>query len=198
MTDDNTLEKKVQKPERSRTWEGRLGRRHFRVQWNRENDTARLHFQAPFITNADPDGVGTPFSPDLAVEWERGKGTRAYGKYAERWGELQRGASVRVENALDDLELALAALRREWDKRQESLKSSLGTKKIPSQRVRIEYEIEEIEEPLNEEDPSQDAAEQAKTPLARDARKLQRLEILEALRQGSISLKEAEERLDQL
>ncbi len=198
MDNEYSLDKKERQAERSRTWEGRLGKRHFRLQWNQQSDAARLHFQAPFTTNEDPDGVGTPFTPDLGIVWERGRGTHAYGKYAERLGKLQSETAVRVESALEDLELALAALRKEWSKRRAALQPSQGAKGTLPQRVRIEFE-EEREEPLDDEDSSTGSPDQVISSLPINSeRETQRRAILEALRIGSISLEEAELQLDRL
>ena len=197
MQDENSLTHSEREREVSRTWEGRLGRRHFRLQWDRKPGAARLRFQAPFDVDDDPDGVGVPFSSDLGLVWERGRRTRLFGKYAERLNKLQREAPEALDKVIGDMETALSLLREELNKRAESIQSSSnGTVRSPAQRVRIEFEREA--DPLDE-----DLAESAEDEIVPSAstsgeRELRRRAILEEFRAGTITLEEAELRLNEL
>ena len=189
MQDDNSLTESER--EVSRTWEGRLGRRHFRVQWDRKPGAARLRIQAPFDVDEDPDGVGVPFASDLGFVWERGRRARLFGKYAERLNNLQRQAPEALDKVIGDMETALSLLREELNKRAESIQSSpKSAVRSPSQRVRIEFEREA--DPLDE-----DLADEI-IPSTSGERDMRRRAILEEFRAGAITLEEAELRLNEL
>jgi hypothetical protein len=205
MHDNNSLDEKIEQEEinestaeNARTWEGRLGRRRFRVRWHRGQQDASFHFQAPFTTDTDPDGVGVPFSPDLNVVWKRGKGAHASGPYADRLNNLQRELPDRIEKARQDLEEALNRLRQNWHNREPSdIESARSSKGILSQRVRIE--IEETEDPFPDIPPitSGNQASGSVVP-SNSERAIQRRIILEGVRSGTISLEEADRQLSEL
>ncbi len=196
MRDENSLTDKERKQEISRTWEGRLGRRRFRVQWDRKPGAARFRFQAPFAENNDPDGMGTPFAPDLGFVWERGRSAHVFGTYTERLNKLQREAPAVLDRVISDLETALETLRDGLHKRGEPIQppTPKSTKRTPSQRVRIEYE--ETTDPFDEDlSASADAQDFS---AASTERELRRRAILEAFRAGTISLEETEQQLNAL
>ena len=193
MQDDNALTDSEQ--EVSRTWEGRLGRRHFRVQWDRKPGAARLRFQAPFDVDDDPDGVGVPFSSDLGLVWERGRRAHLFGKYAERLKDLQREAPEALDKVIGDMETALSLLREELNKRAESIQSSSKSAvRSPAQRVRIEFEREA--NPLDE-DLTEDG-EIIPSANVDGEREVRRRAILEEFRTGTLTLEETEQRLNAL
>ncbi|GAC1370681.1 MAG: hypothetical protein NVSMB44_37890 [Ktedonobacteraceae bacterium] len=180
----------------SRTWEGRLGRRRFRVQWDRERDAARIRFQAPFTVDNDPDGVGVPFTPDLGFVWERGRPAHVFGRYAERLNKAQQEAPAALERVVGELENTLATLRENLKQRAEarSLQKSQASRRSSAQRVRIEYE--QTPNPLDE-DLTESGDEQA-FDIASGERESRRRTILEAFRAGTISLEETEQQLNEL
>ncbi len=189
MQDENSLTDGERERDVSRTWEGRLGRRHFRVQWDRKPGAARLRIQAPFDVDEDPDGVGVPFSSDLGFVWERGRRARLFGKYAERLNKLQRDAPEALDRVIGDMETALSLLRDELNKRAESIQSSPKVRSS-AQRVRIEFE--------READPLDEDVEDEIIPSASGEREALRRTILEEFRAGTITLEEAELRLNEL
>jgi len=102
---------------------------------------------------------------------------------------------------MSELEEALAALRQEWKKRQEQYHSSEGRQSPTAKRVPSEYN--EAEDPLEEKiaDSAPSASSSGAAPssqLSRDGRDAERRVILEELRTGSISVEEAEHRLNSL
>jgi hypothetical protein len=199
MSNKNFLEDSEREQENSRTWEGSLGRHHFRVRWSHGPNDTRFHFQAPFIASNDPDGMGVPFSTDLGFVWEHGRGVHAYGTYADRLGELRRETLTAVEKARSELEAALATLRRRWNRHQMTLQPSHNEGRSTVQRVRIEYqEVDEVDNSPSEELSADSAERLVSPPPSSDERTAQRRRILEEVRSGSISLEEAERRLSQL
>ncbi len=195
MDDRDALTESEREREVSRTWEGRVGRRHFRVQWDRKPGAARLRFQAPFEIDNDPDGVGVPFTSDLGVVWERGRRAQLFGKYAERLNKLQREAPEALEKVVGDMETALSLLREELNKRaiQSSDKSVVRSQ---GQRVRIEFE--RATDPLDED--LDESAEDEIIPAESTSgeREMRRRAILEEFRAGTITLEDAETRLNAL
>jgi hypothetical protein len=181
----------------SRTWEGRVGRRHFRVQWDQKPGAARLRFQAPFDVDDDPDGVGVPFSSDLGVVWERGRRAHLFGKYAERLNKLQREAPEALERVVGDMETALAALREELNKRAASIQSSEKSA-VRSQPQRVRIEIESTTDPLDEDLDESDEDEIVPSTSVNGERDMRRRAILEEFRAGTITLEETEARLNAL
>lgn len=197
MDDRDALTESERERAVSRTWEGRVGRRHFRVQWDRKPGAARLRFQAPFDVDDDPDGVGVPFASDLGVVWERGRRAHLFGKYAERLNKLQREAPEALEKVVGDMETALSLLREELNKRAESIQpSSKSAVRSQGQRVRIEIErtVDPLDEALDE------SAEDEIIPAESTSgeREMRRRAILEEFRAGTITLEDAETRLNAL
>lgn len=208
-----------------RTWEGNVGRHRFRVRWDRGPGHANVHFQGPFTEDGDPDGLGQTGTRDFGFHWDRHEGTRVYGEYEQRLNELRDkaervarkaaeqaqdyaekasrraretdweavGREVRtaIEKAMADLEDAFGQVRREWETRRPS-GSSTSESKPGAQRVRIEYD--------DEGDAMGGGAEAyAGTPgMSRDEAEAARRGILEELRNGAITLDEAERRLNEL
>jgi hypothetical protein len=126
-------------------------------------------------------------------------------RYAERtsrhvrdmdWEAIERDIRAAVEKAMDELEEALATIRSNWEKRQAkgdgTGKLDQGTK---AHRVRIEYD--HVEDPLADTAP-ESTFEATTTKISREERDAQRRVILEELRTGTISLEEAEQRLNDL
>jgi hypothetical protein len=85
MTNELASPTDGRRAEGARTWDGVIGRRRLRAQWQQGPGYFRLHMQKPFLENDDPDGMGLHFSPDLGCEWEDGQGLRLFG---------EQGASV--------------------------------------------------------------------------------------------------------
>ncbi|HEX8036579.1 MAG TPA: DUF4097 family beta strand repeat-containing protein [Ktedonobacterales bacterium] len=204
-----------------RGWEGTFGGQRFRVRWDRGPGKANFHFQGPFTTEEEAN-------KDFHFEWEKGRGARMYGEYEQKLNELRdkaeqvareaakqaqnqaetaarrvrstdweavgRDVRTAVERTMADLEEAFASLRREWETRRPNGGGSTGagTSRPASgaQRVRIEYD---------DEQGAQSAAESAAgaAPSGDDA-DAQRRTILEQLRAGTLSLDEAERRLNEL
>jgi len=203
MRDEDSMTDKERKREISRTWEGRVGRRRFRVQWDRRPGAARLRFQAPFTVDNDPDGMGTPFAPDLGFVWERGRSAHVFGRYTERLNKLQQEAPAALDKVIGDLETALETFREGLNRRAERGEPieppKKSSKRAPSQRVPIEFEesVDPFDEDLAESadrraSAAQDAIE------AREAREIRRRAILEAFRAGTVSLEETEQQLNEL
>lgn len=202
-----------------RVWEGGLGRHRFRVRWDRGPGRAGIHFQGPFTDDEDPDAMGRP-PQDFHFGWERGQGPRMSGEYEDRLNDLRDkaervarraaeqaqeyaeratrraretdwegiGREVRsaIERAMDDLEDTFNQLRRDWDSRRGSGRPPAGERPSGAQRVRIEHD----DEP--------DAMGASAAAASRDDVDAQRRAILEELRNGAITLDEAERRLSDL
>ena len=202
----------------TRTWEGGFGRHRFRVQVDRGPGRARFHFKGPYTGEGEEGG-----ERDFHFEWEKGRGPRMYGEYEQRmnefreraedtakkaaeqaseyaertakrlretdWEAVGREVKNAVERAVSDLEDAFGQVRREWETRRPSGQSG-GSRPSGAQRVRIEYEDE------NPAEAGQSAAS-AGAPSS-DEIEAQRRSILEQLRAGTISLDEAERRLNEL
>lgn len=210
-----------------RTWEGNVGRHRFRVRWDRGPGHANVHFQGPFTEDVDPDGVGQTGTRDFGFHWDRNEGAHVYGEYEQRLNELRDkaervarkaaeqaqdyaekasrraretdwesvGREVRsaIEKAMADLEDAFGQVRREWETRRPSGSSTGEGGKPGAQRVRIEYD--------DEGDAMGGGAAEARggTPgMSADEAEAARRGILEELRNGAISLDEAERRLNEL
>ncbi|HEV2403811.1 MAG TPA: DUF4097 family beta strand repeat-containing protein [Ktedonobacterales bacterium] len=206
--------------ERERTWEGGFGRHRFRVGWDRGSNHAGFSFKGPFTQDDDPDALGNPSGRDFHFRWERGQGPRASGEYEERlndlrdkaerlarrtaeqaqryaesaarrardtdWDGIGREVRSAVERAMADLEDTFKDLRQDWDSRR-GPRPGAGTSKPTAQRVKIEYD-----------DPSDPDAGPAASASTSDELEAQRRSILEELRNGVISLDEAERRLNDL
>ncbi len=207
------------KTDESRSWEGNFGGHRFRFRWDKGPDRAGIYFQGPY--SEEGDQKANPGEHDFGFEWERGRGPRTYGEYEARLNELRDraeqmarraaeqaqiyaekaakraretdweavGREVRsaIEKAMVDLEDAFGQVRKEWETRRPSGES--GTGRPSAQRVRIEQDDEGEPFPSNAG---------AAASGAQDDRDAQRRTILEQLRTGSISLDEAERRLNDL
>jgi hypothetical protein len=206
-----------------RSWEGSVGGRRFRVSWDRGPGRAGFRFQGPFGENEDPDAMAGGTSRDFNFEWEKGQGPRMSGEYEERLNEMrdraervarraaeeaQRyaekaarraretdweavGREVRsaIEKAMGELEDTFNQVRHDWETRRPT--GTGGSSSRPSaQRVKIEYD----------DDPDAAGAEGAgaQASASRDDADAQRRAILEQLRAGTLSLDEAERRLNDL
>lgn len=204
----------------TRSWEGNFGGRRFRVRLDRGPGRAQVHFQGPYSQTEDPDGLGG--ARTYGFEWERGSGARTYGEYDEKLGELREkaeraarkaadqaqeyaeraarrlretdwesiGRDMRgaLEKAMGDLEDAFDNARRGWEGRQGGSggsASSGGARPSGAQRVRIEYD-------------DADAQAAGAGTMSGDEAEARRRAILEQLRNGTISLDEAERQLNEL
>jgi hypothetical protein len=222
---NQATEDREQGTDESRSWEGNFGGHRFRVRWDKGPDRAGVYFQGPY--SEEGEQKANPGDHDFGFEWERGRGPRTYGEYEARLNELRDraeqmarraaeqaqnyaekaarraretdweavGREVRgaIEKAMVDLEDAFGQVRREWETRRPS--GEPGTNRPSSQRVRIEQDDEGEPFPSNAA-PSADAS--AFAGRSQDDREAQRRTILEQLRTGSISLDEAERRLNEL
>ncbi|HLZ24152.1 MAG TPA: DUF4097 family beta strand repeat-containing protein [Ktedonobacterales bacterium] len=203
-----------------RVWEGGLGRHRFRVRWDRGPGRAGVHFQGPFAEDEDPDAMGQ--SPrDFHVGWEKGQGAHMSGEYEERlndlrdkaervarraaeqaqdyaeratrraretdWESIGRDVRTTIERAMEDLEDTFNQFRRDWDTRRGSARPPTGDRPSGAQRVRIQYD---------DEPDAPGAAASSAAP--RGDLEAQRRAILEDLRNGSLTLEEAERRLSDL
>lgn len=206
----------------SRSWEGSIGGQRFRMRWDRAPGRANFHFQGPVPEQMEKDDLGAHSAHDIHFEWEKGQGARMYGEYEERLNDLRNkaekvarkaaeqaqeyaekatkraretdwegiGRDVRsaVERAMSEMESSFSQLRREWEARRGNVSGgpgSTGTKSGPAQRVRIEYDDEE-------------PAAAASAESSRDDIDAQRRSILEQLRNGELTLEQAERRLNDL
>ena len=205
--------------ERKRTWEGGFGRHRVRVGWDRGPRHAGFSFRGPFSEDDDPDAMAGA-GRDFHVRWERGQRPQMSGEYEERLNDLRdkaerlarrtaeqaqryaEGASRRardtdwdaigrevrsaVERAMTDLEDTFRELRQEWDSRR-GQRPAPGASKPSAQRVKIEYD-----------DPEAADVPPAAAASNSDEVEAQRRTILEDLRNGNISLDEAERRLNDI
>lgn len=214
----STTEDKDTGTDDTRSWEGNFGGHRFRVRWDRGPDRAGVYFQGPY--SEEGEQKANPGDHDFGFEWERGRGARTYGEYEARLNELRDraeqmarraaeqaqnyaekaarraretdweavGREVRgaIEKAMVDLEDAFGQVRKEWETRRPS--GDQGPSRPTSQRVRIEQDDEGEPFPSNA----------APSGYSQDEREAQRRTILEQLRTGSITLDEAERRLNDL
>lgn len=206
--------------QQERTWEGGFGRHRFRFGWDRGAHHAGFSFRGPFTEEDDPDGMGSGSGRDFRFRWERGHGPQVSGEYEERLNELRdkaerlarrtaeqaqryaEGAARRardtdwdaigrevrtaVERAMTDLEDTFKELRQEWDTRR-GPRPGAGASKPSAQRVKIEYD-----------EPGASDAPPSASASSTDDLEAQRRAILEDLRNGALSLDEAERRLNNL
>lgn len=127
--------------------------------------------------------------------------------YAERaaqraretdWEAVGRDVRTAIERAMGDLEEAFGQMRREWEvRRPGGTAGASGGARPTAQRVRIERD--------DEVEPSQAAGDYGATQATPAAgtdgagdREAQRRTVLEQLRTGTISIEEAERRLNEL
>jgi hypothetical protein len=186
---------------------------------DRGPDRAGLYFQGPYSDDEAAADAGAG-SRDFGFEWEKGHGPRTYGEYEAKLNELRDkaeqvarraseqasryaekaankaretdwqaiGREVRstIERAMGDLEDAFGQMRRDWDPRKpgDSTSGGSGGSRPSAQRVRIE-----------QDDEGDDFGFSGMSQADREA---ERRTILEQLRTGSISIEDAERRLNGL
>ncbi|MGE5333067.1 MAG: hypothetical protein ACM3N4_00070 [Nitrososphaerota archaeon] len=219
MSDDTQKTGDEQGDSTTRTYEGAFGKHKFRVRVDRGPDRAGVYFQGPYSEDEAAADASTG-SRDFGFEWEKGHGPRTYGEYEAKLNELRDkaeqvarraseqasryaekaaqkaretdwqaiGREVRstIERAMTDLEDAFGQMRRDWETRRPSDTPSGGTggSRPSAQRVRIE-----------QDDTGDDFGFSGMSQADREA---ERRTILEQLRTGSISIEEAERRLNGL
>ena len=217
MSDDTQKSGDGQNDPSTKTYEGAFGKHKFRVRVDRGPDRAGLYFQGPYTDDETAEDAGAG-SRDFGFEWERGHGPRTYGEYEAKLNELREkaeqvarraseqasryaekaaqkaretdwqaiGREVRstIERAMGDLEDAFGQMRRDWDTRKPSDAPSGGSSRPSAQRVRIE-----------QDDTGDDFGFSGMSQADREA---ERRTILEQLRTGSISIEDAERRLNGL
>jgi hypothetical protein len=200
MSDEHSSESIDRVKEDSKYWEGGIGRRRFRALWDRGPGYAQFHFQGPFTQNDDPDGVGVAFSSDFGIAWERDQGARIYG---EHWNNLRNrgrnvGREIRTiaEKALVELEESIANMRQKQSTNQSESKTIQNEQGRKAQRVPIEYD--KTYDPFDDGSVIDSMDPAFPKPLLKDERDARRRAILEAFRAGTISLEEAEHRLNNL
>ena len=219
MSDDTEKTGDEQGDNSTKTYEGAFGKHKFRVRVDRGPDRAGLYFQGPYSEDEAAADAGAG-SRDFGFEWEKGHGPRTYGEYEAKLNELRDkaeqvarraseqasryaekaahkaretdwqaiGREVRstIERAMGDLEDAFGQMRRDWDPRKPGDTSSSGSggSRPSAQRVRIE-----------QDDEGDDFGFSGMSQADREA---ERRTILEQLRTGSISIEDAERRLNGL
>lgn len=206
-------------PGGDRTFEGNVAGRKFRVRVQNSPNHAGFQFKGPF--HPDDEEGGREFN----FEWERGRGARTSGEYSEQldefrdraeqlarrageearkvaeaaakraretdWEAVGREVRSTIERAMGDLEEAFGRVRRDWEPRSGSPAGGDAGARPSSgaQRVRIEQD----DQPEAGAAWSADAAPSG----AQDPDAVRR-QVLEDLRNGRISLDEAERRLNSL
>ncbi|SRR6266581_3061584 len=186
--------------EGSKFWEGGIGRSRFRALWDRGPGYAQFHFQGPFTQNDDPDGMGVPFSTDFGIAWKREQGARLYGEHwnnlRNRWKTGGRETRIIAEKALAELEKSIANMRQKQSTNQSESKTIQTEQALKAQRVPIEYD--KTYDPFDDGSAIDSMDIASPKPLLKDKRDARRRAILEAFRAGTISLEEAELRLNSL
>jgi hypothetical protein len=186
--------------EGSKFWEGGIGRSRFRALWDRGPGYAQFHFQGPFTQNDDPDGMGVPFSTDFGIAWKREQGARLYGEHwnnlRDRWKTGGRETLIIAEKALAELEKSIANMRQKQSTNQSESKTIQNEQALKAQRVPIEYD--KTYDPFDDGSTIDSVDIASHKPLLNDKRDARRRVILEAFRAGTISLEEAELRLNNL
>ncbi|HLH61239.1 MAG TPA: hypothetical protein VKV20_06095 [Ktedonobacteraceae bacterium] len=227
MSNEFASNDKKQEKHGPQTWEASFGRRRFRAQWDREPGRAWFHFQGPFVEENDPDGMGTPFTPDFGIEWERGKIPHTYGEYDERLDDIrekaEKTARRTAERARGYAERASKHMRdRDWDAIEREMRSAVDKAmeelEKTLRRLRLEWEKRQeeaqaaakkaraqrvpVEYEGSEEPSTEEGAGAMNTPsssrFTSHERDAMRRTILEELAAGSITLDEAERRLRDL
>jgi hypothetical protein len=112
------------------------------------------------------------------------------------WEAVEREVLSAVDKAMTELQEALANIRHEWNKRGAESQSTKSEPKHKAQRVHIEYE--NADDPFAEDLAAGSTGTASSTPISREERDARRRAILEELRTGAISIKEAERRLIEL
>lgn len=130
MSNEFTSSDKEQQKKGPKTWEASFGRSRFRAQWDREPGRVWFHFQGPYMEEKDPDGMGTPFTPDFGFEWERGRGAHTYGEYDERLGDFREKTEKAARRAADRAQRyakrATQQVRdRNWDAIEHDVRSAM-------------------------------------------------------------------------
>ena len=200
MSDEHSSKSIDRVKEGSKFWEGGIGRSRFRALWGRGPGYAQFQFQGPFTQNDDPDGTGVAFSSDFGVAWEKDHGARIYGEQwnnlRDRWRIVSREIGTIAAKALADLEESIANLRREQSTNQSESKTIQNEQGLKAQRVPIEYD--KTYDPFDDSSSIDSMDTAFPKPLLKDERDARRRAILEAFRAGTISLEEAELRLNNL
>lgn len=203
-----------------RTFEGNVAGRKFRVRVKNGPNRAGFQFKGPFTPESEEA------AREFNLDWERGRGARASGEYSEQldalrdraeqlahrageearkyaeaaakraretdWDAVGREVRTTIERAMSDLEEAFGRVRKDWEPRGGGASSTGDAGARPSggaQRVRIEQD----DQPAAEQAWGAGAAPSG----AQDADAVRR-QVLEELRNGRISLDEAERRLNNL
>jgi Toastrack DUF4097 len=202
---------------RERTWETGFGGHKFRVRW----DPGAMGMGEP----DDPDGMGGP-RRGFGFEWEHNPGdqtrsseemerqlnelrvkaeqmarraTEQAQRYAERaarraretdWEAVGREVRTAIERAMSDLEDTFGQFRRDFDTKRGPSGQGAPRPGSTAQRVRIEHDEEEGDAYSS----SFESAEQGAPGDVEGQRRV----ILEQLRNGTLSLDEAERRLSAL
>lgn len=207
-----------------RAWEGAVGGQRFRVRWDRGPGRANFHFKGPFTGDEEENrdfhfewekGRGARVYGEYEqklnelrdkaeqVAREAARQAQDQAENAARrvrstdWEAVGREVRTAVERAISDMDDAFASLRREWEARRPngtggaSSGTGAGASRPSSgaQRVRIEYD---------DEQGAQAASAASADAPSRDDADAQRRAILEQLRAGTLSLDEAERRLNEL
>lgn len=205
---------------RAHTFEGEVAGKKFRVRVENGPGRAGFQFKGPFTPEQEES------AREFRLDWERGRGAHASGEYGEQLNDLRdraetlarrageearkygemaakraretdwesMGAEIRttIERAMNDLEEAFGRVRRDWEPRggagadSSSAGSSSARPSSGPQRVRIEH------------DEPQDASYGATEPAQPQDRDALRRQTLEDLRNGRITLDDAERRLNDL
>ena len=213
--------------EDSKIWEGGFGRSRFRALWDRGPGYAQFHMQGPFTQNDDPDGIGVPFSSDFGIVWEREHGARIAGEYwnnlrgganrsihqaaelaqrnakralrnipGNRWRSVGREVRTIAEKALVELEESIAHMRQKQSTNQSGSQTIKNEQGLKAQRIPIEYD--KTSDPFDDGSAIDSMDTAFPKPLIKDERDARRRAILEAFQAGTISLEEAELRLNNL
>lgn len=207
---------------RAHTFEGAVGGRKFRVRVENAPGRAGFQFKGPYTENEEER------AREFRFDWERGRGAHTSGEYGEQLNDLREqaetlarrageearkyaematkraretdwesvGAEIRttIERAMSDLEDAFTRVRRDWEPRGGAGPSAGGPSSRPNnggaQRVRIEHD-----EPQEGAYGAGYGAAEPAQPQDRDALRRQ---TLEDLRNGRITLDDAERRLNDL
>jgi DUF4097 and DUF4098 domain-containing protein YvlB len=204
--------------DQGRTFEGNVAGRKFRVQVQNGPNRAGFKFKGPYTADEEQ-------AREFNFEWERGRGAHTSGEYSEQldalrdraeqlahrageearkyadaaakraretdWEAVGREIRTTIERAMGDLEEAFGRVRREWEPRGGGPSSTTEPGARPSggaQRVRIEQD----------EEPTAQAWEAGAAPSGEQDADAVRRQVLEDLRNGRISLDEAERRLNSL
>jgi hypothetical protein len=227
MSDEHSSENIDRVKEGSKFWEDGIGRSRFRALWDRGPGYAQFHFQGPFTQNDDPDGMGVPFSSDFGIDWEREHGARIYGEHwnnlrewtnrsvhqaaelaqrsakrtlrsipGNRWRIVGREVRTIAEKALAELEESIANMRQKQSTNQSESKTIQNEQGLKAQRVPIEYD--KTYDPFDDGSAIDSMDTAFPKPLLKNERDARRRAILEAFRAGTVSLEEAELRLNNL